>query len=34
MLHTPDECWVPDTAGQRYFSELRLQITDAEATDG
>ncbi|BCJ28486.1 thioesterase domain-containing protein [Actinocatenispora sera] len=34
MLPTPDECWVPDAAGQRYFSELRLQITDAEAIDG
>ncbi|WP_338028155.1 lantibiotic dehydratase [Actinocatenispora thailandica] len=34
MLPTPDECWVPDAAGRRYFSELRLQITDAEAMDG
>ncbi|WP_432906763.1 thioesterase domain-containing protein [Micromonospora matsumotoense] len=31
MLPTPDQAWVPDAAGQRYFSELRLQIVDAPA---
>ncbi|MFJ6198110.1 thioesterase domain-containing protein [Micromonospora sp. NPDC092111] len=29
MLPTPDQAWVPDAAGRRYFSELRLQIVDA-----
>ncbi|SIR79179.1 thioesterase domain-containing protein [Micromonospora avicenniae] len=28
MLPTPDDAWVPDAQGRRYFSELRLQITD------
>ncbi|SCF04666.1 Lantibiotic dehydratase, C terminus [Micromonospora viridifaciens] len=28
MLPTPDEAWVPDGDGRRYFSELRLQIVD------
>ena len=31
MLPTPDQAWVPDAAGHRYFSELRLQIVDAPA---
>lgn len=31
MLPTPDQAWVPDAAGRRYFSELRLQIVDAPA---
>jgi surfactin synthase thioesterase subunit len=29
MLPTPDDAWVPDAAGGRYFSELRLHIVDA-----
>ncbi|WP_319459353.1 thioesterase domain-containing protein [Micromonospora sp. RTP1Z1] len=29
MLPTPDQAWVPDAAGARYFSELRLHIVDA-----
>lgn len=28
MLPTPEQAWVPDGAGRRYFSELRLQIVD------
>ena len=28
MLPTPDQAWVPDRAGRRYASELRLQIVD------
>ncbi|TDC38955.1 alpha/beta fold hydrolase [Micromonospora sp. 15K316] len=28
MLPTPDDAWVPDTHGRRYFSELRLHIVD------
>ncbi|MGC4896679.1 thioesterase domain-containing protein [Micromonospora sp. DT31] len=28
MLPGPDQAWVPDAAGRRYFSELRLHITD------
>ncbi len=28
MVPTPDQAWVPDAAGQRYFSELRIQVTD------
>ncbi|MEU8053379.1 MULTISPECIES: thioesterase domain-containing protein [Micromonospora] len=28
MLPTPDDAWVPDAAGRRYFSELRLHIVD------
>jgi surfactin synthase thioesterase subunit len=28
MLPTPDQAWVPDAQGRRYFSELRLQILD------
>ncbi|MGW3612188.1 thioesterase domain-containing protein [Micromonospora sp. NPDC005163] len=29
MLPTPEDAWVPDAAGRRYFSELRLHIVDA-----
>ncbi len=28
MLPDPDDAWVPDGTGQRYFSELRLQFRD------
>ncbi|WBB71198.1 lantibiotic dehydratase [Micromonospora sp. WMMD1128] len=28
MLPGPEHAWVPDGAGRRYFSELRLHITD------
>jgi lantibiotic biosynthesis dehydratase-like protein len=30
MLPTPDQAWVPDAEGRRYFSELRLQVRDPE----
>ncbi|TWH65090.1 lantibiotic dehydratase [Micromonospora olivasterospora] len=30
MLPTPQDAWVPDGAGRRYFSELRLHIVDEE----
>jgi surfactin synthase thioesterase subunit len=30
MLPTPDDAWVPDGAGRRYFSELRLHLVDDE----
>jgi hypothetical protein len=30
MLPTPDQAWVPDASGRRYFSELRLQVCDPE----
>ncbi|MEY9856967.1 hypothetical protein ABH935_002575 [Catenulispora sp. GAS73] len=30
MLPDTDQAWVPDRAGRRYFSELRLHITDPE----
>jgi hypothetical protein len=30
MLPTPDEAWVPDAAGERYFSELRVCVRDPE----
>ncbi|MFC6576108.1 lantibiotic dehydratase [Planomonospora parontospora] len=33
-LPTPDQAWVPDHAGNRYFSELRLQITDPDTPGG
>ncbi|GAB3183378.1 surfactin synthase thioesterase subunit [Micromonospora palomenae] len=33
MLPTPDQAWVPDAAGHRCFSELRLQIVDAHARE-
>ncbi|MFE2617979.1 lantibiotic dehydratase, partial [Micromonospora chalcea] len=29
MLPAPEQAWVPDGQGRRYFSELRLHITDA-----
>lgn len=28
MLPGPDDAWVPDAQGRRYFSELRLHIVD------
>ncbi|WP_412538155.1 lantibiotic dehydratase [Longispora sp. K20-0274] len=28
MLPTPDEAWVPDADGNRYFSEIRVQVCD------
>ncbi|GAB3143121.1 hypothetical protein GCM10027290_18980 [Micromonospora sonneratiae] len=31
MLPTPDQAWVPDAEGRRYFSELRMQIFDVPA---
>lgn len=34
LLPTPDQAWVPDAAGRRYFSELRLQVTDACSAAG
>ncbi|MFC4017172.1 thioesterase domain-containing protein [Micromonospora sp. GCM10011542] len=34
MLPTPDDAWVPDAAGRRYFSELRLHIVDADESEG
>ncbi|WP_410812634.1 thioesterase domain-containing protein [Micromonospora sp. 067-2] len=30
MLPTPQDAWVPDAAGRRYFSELRLHIVDTD----
>ncbi|MFG2104550.1 thioesterase domain-containing protein [Micromonospora echinaurantiaca] len=30
MLPTVADAWVPDAAGRRYFSELRLHIVDAD----
>jgi hypothetical protein len=30
MLPTPDDAWVPDAAGNRYLSELRIQVVDRE----
>ncbi|MBO4138987.1 lantibiotic dehydratase [Micromonospora tulbaghiae] len=33
MLPTPQQAWVPDGVGRRYFSELRLHITDARRED-
>jgi hypothetical protein len=30
MLPEPDEAWLPDAAGRRYFSELRIQVRDPE----
>ncbi|WP_229402071.1 thioesterase domain-containing protein [Micromonospora okii] len=34
MLPTPDDAWVPDAAGRRYLSELRLHIVDDEGRAG
>ncbi|MFI2713602.1 thioesterase domain-containing protein [Micromonospora sp. NPDC018662] len=31
MLPDPTQAWVPDAAGRRYFSELRLHLTDTGA---
>ncbi|SCG49770.1 thioesterase domain-containing protein [Micromonospora halophytica] len=31
MLPGPDDAWVPDAAGRRYLSELRLHVVDADA---
>jgi len=28
MLPTPEQAWVPDSDGRRYFGELRTQVTD------
>jgi hypothetical protein len=28
LLPVPEDAWVPDAAGRRYFSELRLQLRD------
>jgi hypothetical protein len=28
MLPTPEDCWLPDAAGNRYTSELRLVCVD------
>ena len=28
LLPAPDQAWVPDAEGRRYFSELRLHIRD------
>ena len=28
LLPTPEQAWVPDGRGGRYFSELRLHIRD------
>ncbi|MFD6261137.1 lantibiotic dehydratase, partial [Micromonospora chalcea] len=33
MLPAPEQAWVPDGEGRRYFSELRLHITDAGRED-
>ncbi|MGW5080875.1 thioesterase domain-containing protein [Micromonospora echinospora] len=33
MLPAPEQAWVPDGQGRRYFSELRLHITDARRED-
>ncbi|MGW3370197.1 lantibiotic dehydratase [Streptosporangium canum] len=33
-LPTPEQAWVPDHDGNRYFSELRLQITDSVPAGG
>ncbi|MEV4658608.1 thioesterase domain-containing protein [Micromonospora sp. NPDC049301] len=30
MLPTANDAWVPDAAGRRYFSELRLHIVDTD----
>ncbi|MEU1606577.1 lantibiotic dehydratase [Micromonospora matsumotoense] len=31
MLPGPDDAWVPDAAGRRYLSELRLHVVDSAA---
>jgi hypothetical protein len=30
MLPTPEQAWVPDAAGRRYFSELRVCVRDPQ----
>jgi hypothetical protein len=32
MLPTPEDCWLPDAAGNRYTSELRLVCVDRTRT--
>jgi hypothetical protein len=34
MLPGPEQAWVPDAQGQRFFSELRLQLRDPLAASG
>jgi hypothetical protein len=34
MLPGPEDAWVPDASGQRYFSELRIQLRDPMAARG
>ncbi|WFE40018.1 thioesterase domain-containing protein [Micromonospora sp. WMMD998] len=34
MLPEPEQAWVPDGDGRRYFSELRLHLTDTGWEDG
>lgn len=34
MLPGPEQAWVPDANGQRYFSELRIQLRDPLAPAG
>jgi hypothetical protein len=34
MLPTPDDAWLPDAAGERYFSEVRLHVVDPEPVVG
>ena len=34
MLPTPEQAWVPDAAGRRYFSELRLHVVDPMTAGG
>lgn len=34
MLPGPEDAWVPDAHGQRYFSELRIQLRDPMAARG
>jgi hypothetical protein len=31
MLPAPDQAWVPDREGRRYFGEIRLHFTDARS---
>ncbi|MBQ0902234.1 thioesterase domain-containing protein [Micromonospora sp. U21] len=33
MLPTAQDAWVPDAAGRRYFSELRLHIVDTDESE-
>jgi hypothetical protein len=34
MLPDTDQSWVPDAAGRRYVSELRLQFVDPRGVAG